>query len=189
MDQLNVIIKIMFELLIMAGCMILVIKVFFFSETDYGTGLWGKTGTTLSPIVEDGLLVNEGMDDLYGYISDYIPIVRYNEGTLLQGDFVEFKSLLSVELEDGSVVNGSAENGFVLYLLDIQTKMGNSVLEKMSTDELAATEEIPNTFVYDKELDMLYIFGSGTFTVLVRIYSDAGGSQLYQFKLPVELLQ
>ena len=59
----------------------------------------------------------------------------------------------------------------------------------MSTDELAATEEIPNTFVYDKELDMLYIFGSGTFTVLVRIYSDAGGSQLYQFKLPVELLQ
>mgnify|MGYP003301527749 FL=1 len=57
----------------------------------------------------------------------------------------------------------------------------------MSTDDLANMEELPSAFVYDKELDMLYVFGSGTYTVSVKIYFDVGGMETYEFKLPVEL--
>lgn len=187
MNQLKTVIKTNFELLIMTGCILLVIGVFFFSEKNYGMGTFGKTGTIFSPLMEDDIAENEGGDHLHGYVNDYIPVVHYDEGALQQGDCVEFKTLFLVELEDGDMVRGNTETGFALYLTDIQTEMGNSALEIMSTDELADMEEIPNAFVYDKELDMLYIFGSGTFHVLVRIYSDAGGFQNYKFKLPVEL--
>ena len=187
MEQLKIVIKTHFELLIMTGCVMLVIGVFFFTETNYGMGIFGKTGTIFSPLVEDDKLKNEGVGHLQGYVSSYIPIVHYNAGALHEGDCVEFKNLMTVELEDGTLVRGNTEKGFAIYLLDIQTQTGNSVLEKISMDELANMEEVPNTFIYDKELDMLYIFGIGIFTVQVKIYSESGGSQIYEFKLPVEL--
>ena len=187
MEQIKVVIKTNFGLLIMAGCVLLVIGVFFFSETEYGMGIFGTTGTTFSPLIGDDALVNDGANHLQGGVNGYIPRIHYSGGALQLGDWVEFKTMLTVELENGSMVNGSTENGFALYLLDIRTTAGNSVLEFMSTDDLANMEELPSAFVYDKELDMLYVFGSGTYTVSVKIYSDAGGMETYEFKLPVEL--
>lgn len=187
MNQIKVVIKTQFELLIMTGCVLLVIGIFFLSKTEYGMGIYGNTGTTFSPLVKDDELVNEGADHLTGAVNGYIPSVHYNEGALQIGDCVKFKSLLTVILEDGTITSGSTEYGFAIYLTDIRTNAGNSVLEKMSTDELANMEEIPSAFVYDKDLDMLYIFGSGTYTVLVKIYTDAGAMETYEFQLPVEL--
>lgn len=187
MDQLKTVIRTFFELLIMAGCILLVIGTFFFMKTDYGMGIFGKAGEIFSPLAQDYESRNEGAEHMKGHVSSYIPDVHYNGGALHQGDCVEFKNLLLVELEDGDMVNGNTESGFALYLIDIQTQMGNSALEIMSTGELADMEEIPNTFVYDKELDMLYIFGSGTYNVLVKIYSESGGFQMHEFRLPVEL--
>ena len=187
MDQLKVVIKTHYELLIMAGCVLLVIGVFFFSETEYGMGLFGKTGTTFAPLAKDDEQKNQGKNHLQGYVNDYVPVIHYNEGALQLGDVVEFKSLLSVTLEDGSVTSGTMENGFAIYLADIRTNTGNSVLECMSTDELANMEEIPAAFIYDKDIDTLYIFANGTYTVLVKIYTNSGAMETYEFQLPVEL--
>ena len=187
MNQIKTIIKTNFELLIMAGCILFVIGVFFFSGEDSGMGIFGTSGTTFTPLVKEEELANEGANHLHGFVNDYIPVIHYNEGALQKGDCVEFKTLLSAELENGDIVSGSAETGFAIYLIDIRTKAGNSVLEKMSTDDLSNMEEIPSDFVYDKELDMLYIFGSGTYTVMVKIYSDSGGADSYEFQLPVKL--
>lgn len=187
MNQIKVVIKTHFELLIMTGCVLLVIGILFLSKTEFGMGIFGKTGTTFSPLVKDDELVNGGTDHLDGIVKEYIPSIQYNKGALKMGDCVEFKRLLTVVLEDGTITSGSTEYGFAIYLTDIRTNAGNSVLEKMSTDELANMEEIPSAFVYDKDLDMLYIFGSGTYTVLVKIYTDAGAMETYEFQLPVEL--
>ena len=163
------------------------IGILFLSKTEFGMGIFGKTGTTFSPLVKDDELVNEGADHLTGAVNGYIPSVHYNEGALQIGDCVKFKSLLTVILEDGSSVSGGSENGFAIYLIDVKAEAGNSVLEKISTEELVSMEEIPSAFVYDETLDLLYIFGSGTYTLQVKIYSDSGGMDMYEFQLPVEL--
>ena len=189
MEQIKVMIKTVFELLIMAGCVLLVFGVFFFAETDYGIGIWGKTGTTFAPLIGNDLLANEGAGHLEGHADGYIPELSYSQGSLRVGDEVKFKQLLSAKLENGIMVNGAIESGFAIYLQDIQTKNRNSVLEKMSTDELENMEEIPSAFVYDKEMDMLYVFASGTYTVMVKIYSEDGAMKNYEFQLPVEISQ
>ena len=59
-------------------------------------------------------------------------------------------------------------------------------MEVMSANDIAQLEEVPAPFVYDKENDLLYIFASGTYHVIVKIYTDSGASQSYEFQLPVE---
>ena len=188
MNQLRETIKTHFELLNMTGCLLLVIGIFFSPELKYGMGIFGVVGNIFFPLLEKEAIVSQGMDYLQGITDDYIPTIYYNRGSFRQGDSVEFKSMISVKKQDGTIVNGSMEDGFALYLVDIRTTAGNSVLEKMSTDTLANLEEIPATFVYDKEMDMLYIFGSGNFTVFVKIYSDTGSAETYEFQLPIEFL-
>ena len=135
---------------------VICLKKGFFSETEYGMGIFGKTGTTFASLIGDDALVNDGADHLQGSVNDVVPSVHYDGGALQLGDWVEFKTMLTVELENGFRVNGSTENGFALYLLDIRTTAGNSMLEFMSTDDLANMEDLPSAFVYDKELDMLF---------------------------------
>ena len=186
MEQIKVIIKTTFGLLIMAGCVLLVIGVFFFSEHQAGMGVFGTIGEAFSPLAEDKPLVNEGTNHLQGIISGYVPLVLYNSGSQLLNTCVEFKNLLSVTLENGTTVNGNTENGFVIYLSNIQTCEGNNVLEVMSADDIAELEEVPAPFVYDKENDLLYIFSIGTYIVTLKIYTDSGASQTYEFQFPIE---
>ena len=164
------------------------IGVFFFSKGENGMGVFGTAGTIFFPLLQNDVMINKGAEHLQGSTDAYIPIVSYDGGSLQQGEAIVFKSLFSVEQEDGRIVNGGIEDGFALYLTDIKSSAGKSVLEKMSTDDLSNMEEIPSAFVYDKELDMLYVFGSGDFTVMLKIYSDKGGMETYEFQLPIELL-
>lgn len=187
MEQIRVTIRTVIGLIIMTGAGLLVIGVFFFSETEYGMGLFGKIGTVFAPLIGDDRLVNEGAGHLQGKSGGYVPELSYSNGVLQVGDCVEFKSLLSAKLENGTFVNAAIESGFSVYLKDIRTKSGNSVLEMMCTNDLTQMQEIPSAFVYDKALDMLYVFGSGTYVVTVKIYSDVGGVATYEFLLSVEV--
>ena len=188
MGQIKEIVKTLFSLLVMVGCLIFAINVFFFSEIEYGMGIFGTAGAIFSPLAEDDLLANEGINHMNGIVSEYIPVIRYNAYAKCVGDCVKFKDLLSVTLENGNSVSGSSENGFAIYLKDIRTKDGNSAVKIMSASEIAQTQ-IANyslPFIYDKENDLLYIFKSGTYDVKVRIYADSGGQQTYEFQLPIE---
>ena len=68
-----------------------------------------------------------------------------------------------------------------------------SVLAQVAIDsakrqfDIDIMEEIPAAFVYDKENDLLYIYGSGTYTVEVKVYGASGATQTYEFNLPVEV--
>ena len=83
-------------------------------------------------------------------------------------------------------MNGSVEEDFAIYLMDIRNMDGNSVLEVLSSAEIEDMEEIPATFIYDREQDILHIFGSGIYVVYVKVYGSSGGQVVYEFKLPVE---
>ena len=136
--------------------------------------------------MEDKLLINEGISHLQGMASEYIPLVTYNSGAQQANTCVELKKLLSIKLENGSIVSGNAECGFALYLLDIKTSDGICVMETMSATDIAQLEEIPAPFVYDEENDLLYIFSSGIYSVIVKIYTNSGISQSFEFQLPIE---
>ena len=160
MDELKITIKTYFELLIMVASLILVIGVFFYTETKAGMGIFGKTGIAFTQLITDESAKTKGTGHLQEMGSVAMPSIVYSKGVLQKGDCVEFKSLFSV----------TSEKEFEIYLLDIQTKDGNSVFENM----------------YDKDEDMLYIRESGIYIVNVRIYSETGGTDTYSFQLPVE---
>lgn len=186
MEQIKDIIKNQYELLIITICALFVIGVVFLSTHGSGIGIFATTGNIFSSLIEEKIVISENMRPQQSLGSGYVPNVQYEAGTQKTGECVELKSLFSVKFEDGRCVNGREEDGFVIYLKDICTSKGKSVLEFISTYELTQMEEIPATFIYDRDLDLLYIFGSGVYFVSIRVYADDGSMETYEFQLPIE---
>ena len=186
MEQLKEIIKNKYELLIMTACVLFVIGVFFFSAKEGGIGVFATVGDSVFFMLKEQELVNEGVQHLQNSGGGYVPIVKFEAGPQKVGDCVELKSLLLVRQENGVYVSGKEEDGFAIYLTDVFSESGNSVLQVMSSEEFTHMEEIPVDFVYDKEKDLLYILGSGVYSVSIKIYADNGGMETYEFQLPVE---
>ncbi|MBQ2901137.1 MAG: hypothetical protein IJE49_04760 [Agathobacter sp.] len=186
MELIKNIVKQFYPLIIMLGCVSFAIWMFF------STGLRGKdnvfegAGEVFSPVLDTGNLKNEGLSYVEGAVSDYVPVMTYTGGTQNAGSYIAMKSLFDVTMEDGSVVNGSEESGFTIYLTDIQNQAGDSVLMFLNADDIASMEEILVPFVYEKEQDILCCFQGGIYTVYVKICGTNGGEHTYVFQLPVE---
>ena len=177
MELIKDIIRQFYPLLIMCACVSFVIYVFFSANYNGGKGVFENTGNIYAPMIEDDELKYDGLNYIGEEVNRYVPEIKYNSGVKQVGDIVTFKELFLVNKEDE----------FALYLIDI-TQSGNSVLEFLSSEELEDMEEIPAPFVYDKEHDLLYIFGSGTYKVKIKIYGSSGAIEEYEFNLPVEIL-
>ncbi len=186
MELIKDIIRQFYPLLIMCACVSFVVYVFFSANYNGGDGVFENTGNIYAPMIEDDELKQDGLNYIVEEVNAYVPEIQYNSGAKQIGDCIAFKELFLVKKEDGSFVNGSLEDDFALYLTDI-TQSGNSVLERMTSEEIDVMEEIPAAFVYDKENDLLYIYGSGTYTVEVKVYGASGATQTYEFNLPVEV--
>lgn len=188
MEKIKIVIKPFYSLLIMIGCVILVINVFFSATNSGGLKIFETSGSIFQPMLGSDEVKNEGLNYLESLESGYVPIVKYSSGVQRVGESVVFKSLMTVRKENGTNVSGSVEDDFALYLMDIKSQAGESVLETLSSEEIAELEEIPASFVYDKEQDKLYFFGSGIYIVYVKIYGSSGGLETYEFQLPVEAM-
>ena len=184
MDEIKITIKTYFELLIMIGCLILVISLFFYTEDNGGMGIFGKVKEAFSILIKEKQIEVDGTGHLQEIGNRNMPELLYSQGVLQKGDCVEFKSLFSVKLQNGTVVSAREEIGFAIYLLDIENKDGTSRLEVTNMNSTTNKEE--TAFLYNKEEDLLYILNEGIYIVEVRIYSDAGGADTYTFQLPVE---
>ena len=114
------------------------------------------------------------------------PILKYRGGIQKIGSCVVFKDMFLVTTENGEKP-GSLEDDFKLYLKDIRTSADYSVLEKLYTEDIGALEEIPTSFIYDQNLEVLYIHDSGNYTVTVKVYGANGSQAEYEFILPVEI--
>lgn len=184
MELIKDVIKQFYPLLILSSCVLFVIYVFFSAGDE---GIFENVGAIYAPMMGSDALKNEGLQYLMSNTDAYIPVIRYNSGAKSVGDCMRFRTLFLVEMRDGNWVSGDEETGFALYLEDIKNKSGNSVLERLSPEAIDELEEIPASFVYDKENDLLYVYASGVYLVQVKVYGIGGGMQVYEFNLPVEI--
>lgn len=186
MELIKDIIKQFYPLLIMFSCLFFVIYIFFSAGEDSAAGVFENAGAAYHSMLEDDDLKNEGLSYIGDASDGYVPLIKYHSKAKEVGDCVNFKSLFLVQKKDGSFVNGALEDDFAIYLLDIKNEAGNSVLMRMSSEELEGLEEIPAAFIYDEEQAFLHMFESGNYIVYLKIYGHSGGFQMYEFKLPVE---
>lgn len=139
------------------------------------------SGTTESPIVSDGINALQNTSNVTA------PVVKYTGGARQVGTEVAFKELFEIALDGQTFIPATAENGFAVYFYDITDLEGTSVVEMLTTEDIDSLEEVPVAFLFDKELQVLHFCKSGTFCILVRIYTDQGAQYLYECVLPVEV--
>lgn len=186
MELIKDIVRQFYPLLIMLSCITFVLWIFFSSDIFGGDGVLEGGGKVYAPMMGTDQLKNDGLSYVGGASSGYVPVVKYSAGAQNVGEEAVFKDLFSVKKENGSFVNGSTEDGFALYLMDIRTASGNSVLATLTAEEIENLEEVTTAFIYDRENDILYFHGSGTYIVYIKVYGSSGGQKTYEFKLPVE---
>ena len=187
MEVIKDIIKQFYPLLILCSCVLFVIYVFFSAGEDGNEGVFENVGEIYAPMIGSDAVEKDSLQHLGSSTDANTPVVKYNSGAKSVGDCVSFRSLFLVEMQDGRWISGDEEDGFALYLEDIKNKSGNSVLERLSSQEIEELEEIPAPFIYDKENDLLYVYASGVYQVQIKVYGAAGGMQTYEFNLPVEI--
>ena len=186
MELIKDIVKQFYPILIMCACVSFVIYVFFSANYNGGEGVFENAGNIYTQMIGNDDLKNDGLNYIGEETNSYVPEIKYNSGSKRVGECIKFKEQFLAKKEDGSFVNGSTEDDFALYLVDIKKTSGNSVLERLSSEEVGKLEEIPAPFIYDKEQDLLYIFGSGVYIVEIKVYGNSGAAELLEFKLPVE---
>lgn len=188
MEMIKDIVRQFYPLLILTSCVLFVMGVFFSAPIYSGEGVFEGAGELFSPVADTGEIKSEGISYIEGSVSGYMPVIRYASGVQKTGSYIVFKDMFIVQKEDGSVVSGSEEDGFAIYLLDIKNHAGKSVLLTLSAEEIEALEEIPAPFVYEEEQDILCCFLSGVYTVQIKVYGAHGGQEIYEFQLPVEVM-
>lgn len=188
MEMIKSIVNQFYPLLIMLACVSFVIYVFFSVEFNGGEGVFEATGNIYAPMIGTDEVKNDGLDYVSGSVTGGVPVVKYISGAKQAGTNFVFKDVLEVHKAGGSIVSATTEDDFAIYLADIKTQSGESVLQFLSKEEIENLEEIPAAFIYDKETDLLYLYSSGIYTVEVKIYGNNGGQEVYEFKLPVETM-
>ena len=184
METIKDIVKQFYPVLIMVGSVLFVINVFFPSSEH--ENVFAEAGELFVPMISDVEIKSDGLYYIDSFVSSYVPVVIYKAGAQMEGSCISWKTQFQVTKEDGSTVRGDAEDGFAIRLLDIKNQNGESVLMRMSADEIAGIEEIPAPFVYEENQDILYCFFSGVYTVSMKVYTENGGQETYEFQLPVE---
>lgn len=191
METIKDFVRAQYSLLIAGACMLFVVAVFFTNTATQGMGVWGKAAETYETMIDVADIETNALD----YIEDadagisYVPVIQYVSGTRRTGEVLKWKELLKVRLLDGTEVSASSENGFAIYLVDIRNSQGDSEMLVMRAQDIENLEEIPASFLYDKENAKLHLHKSGIYTVIVKIYASTGASEIYEFRLPVEAAQ
>ena len=185
MEMIKDIVKQLYPLIIMLICVLFVTGVFFSETFLEKKGVFQGSGRLFEPVLEEKIK-NDGLHYLDVVVSTYVPVVKYVASAQTTGSSIRFKEQFEVTKEDGSVVKGSVEDEFAIYLLDIKNMAGESVLLRMTEDEIAREEEIPASFVYEAEEDILYCFENGIYTASIKVYGANGGQKTYEFMLPVD---
>ncbi|MBQ8519467.1 MAG: hypothetical protein IJ455_07710 [Agathobacter sp.] len=187
MELIKNIVKQFYPLVIMLSCVSFVIWMFFSDGLRGKKSVFEGAGEIFAPAFDTGVVKNNALSYVGDSVSGYVPVIAYTGGTQTAGTYITLKSMFDVILEDGTIVKGSTEDGFAIYLMDIKNTADNSVLLFWTAEDIAEMEEIPAAFVYEKEQDILYCFKSGIYTVYVKIYGTDGGEETYVFSLPVEI--
>ena len=187
MEMIKNLIKEFYLLLIVLACVLFVVGTFFLHSMFGKNTVFQSVGGVLNPVIDSGVVKTDGIAYVEDIVSDYMPEIKYVGGIQSDGSYIYFKEQFTVKLEDGTVVSGNEEDGFAICLLDIKNQLGQSVFLTLTADEIADMTEIPASFVYDKEGDILCCFQDGIYTIYLKIYGANGGQEIFEFQFPVEV--
>lgn len=186
MEALKSMIRQFYHLLLLSLCLLFLLQIFFGEGMEGERDIFTAVAHVYDPMIKNEMLQCNGLSYIENEVSDEVPEVIYAAGAQQAGTNLVFKSTLNVRKADGTVVSGMTEDDFAIYLLDIKTIEGESVLETLSTSEIENLGEIAAPFIYDKATDCLYLYSGGVYLVQVKIYGSGGGQTVYEFRLPVE---
>lgn len=186
MEIFKSIVRQFFYVLLLSSCFLFVLQMFFQERIEGKRDIFTAVAKVYDPMIYGKAIQCNGLSYLEKDVVSDMPEVLYTSGVKQAGMNLIFKSLLSVKRTDGTVVGGTEEDDFSIYLMDIKTRKGESVLETLSTSEIENLEEIPAPFIYDETTDRLYLYSGGVYLVQVKIYGSGGGQAIYEFLLPVE---
>ena len=129
--------------------------------------------------------ISDVASDLEEWKSNLTVNVRYTGGAKTVGDVSAFRDMFDITFldQDGAQVNNI---NYDIYLSDIRDTSDNSVVVRMTTENIDKLEEIPADVLYDTEQHNLYYYKSGVYTVYISIYLYDGSTFSYEFVLPVE---
>lgn len=113
--------------------------------------------------------------------------LKYN-GTIYTTDVeTDMKSMFEVKVGDKDFMPGNTENGFSLYIEDIQNQKGDSLMEQAEDSIVEGSDEITVPLSYNEESGKVTFYQSGIYKIVVRIYGENGGTVRKTVSIPVEV--
>lgn len=179
-------IKHYFPLILTVLCAFFAIGIFFHRFTNSPYDIFTSIGSSFSDVKQkDNLSTVVQKEEAQPKAP--LPSILYTGGTLTVGNVFPFQELFTLLFSDGTTTSPSAITTAALYLNDIQTLDGVSVLTQFSSHEIETFEELPSAVVYDKEKKVLYFYQTGTYKLSLHFFPDGEDGIFFECMIPVEV--
>ena len=114
------------------------------------------------------------------------PTLIYVGTNVTVGDANRLSDLFQLKTATGTLSALDAVDDTALYLIDVKSETGTSLLTTMSTTDIQNLEELPSRAIYDSDKQLLYFHQSGIYTLCVRFYYNHRPGVLFECRIPVE---
>lgn len=118
--------------------------------------------------------------------NDAIPSLVYIGNALTIGNANSLSDLFVLKTVTGELSSFQNLSNAALYLVDIKSAKGFSILTRLSSAEINELEELPSVAIYDRDKSLLYFHQSGIYTLYLRLYYNQQPGVLFECRIPVE---
>ncbi len=170
-------IKQIFPLILTALCALFGISILY-QVFDIGTAFSNIRQKNNTTTISDKLEAQE---------KDPFPSLLYIGKTLTTGSAYVLSDLFLIKTDlDTQSIPVSSPN-IALYLIDVTSENGKSLLTTLSSSDIENLEELPSSVIYDSDKHLLYFLKNGIYTLHVRLYYNNRPGVLFECQIPVEM--
>lgn len=180
---MNESLKHFFPLILTILCTLFGITILFKGFHTYG--LFYDIGSSFSSMEQNSSSTTIA-DQLDSLENNAIPSLVYIGNTLTIGDANSLSDLFVLKTVTEELSSFQNLSNAALYLVDIKSPRGFSILTKLSSTEINELEELPSAAIYDRDNSLLYFHQSGIYTLYLRLYYNHQPGILYECRIPVE---
>lgn len=171
---MNETIKQFFPLVLAILCTLCVMILFFYGFSNHSHGLFFDIGSGFSNLKQKDFTTH--ISEEMNAQQEPLPTLTYVGKTLTTGNAYPFLDLFQIE----------SSTDTALYLFDVTSANGTSLLTTLSSSDIEHLEELPSPAVYDSDKGLLYFYQNGIYTLSLRLYHNHRPSVLYECQIPVE---
>ena len=126
-------------------------------------------------------------EELEAQTEEPFPALTYVGNTRTVGETNSLEDLFLLQTSTGETLALSNTANTALYLVDVKSPQGTSLLTTLSTSEIENLEEISSRVIYDADKKQLYFYQSGIYTLCIRLYYNHRPGVLFECQIPVEM--